>query len=501
MLPDNVVSSSKSEDYARAKDAQDFFRDAIDHCMEGKLTELKKHIQKYQEKHAEITLRDIFLGFQSEGKTLVHMAASSGNENVVNYIVENLNPKDVVSVVDQKGFTALINATISESESVITTLLEHGADVNARNTDGASSLHFAAGDGSVSRINLLCKSGAKIDFMSQSGNALHWAAGRGRSDAVKLLIDIAKEGRNGHLDIDMKSPEGLPAVLLAAVSSSDESVKYLVEAGADIGMIVTGNLTALHICAEHNMTEAVRSMVGTATGQRCCNIETVDGNKPIHLAAMSKNRVIIALLLPYTELTADENTLLSNKSVEDIIDYLVEDGAKRLDEWHNKYNNNMSEATATTATHNKNSQEILDEARKTQVPLTEEQQQKAEKLKDIGNGLFKSKKMEEAIKAYSEAIAIDKLNAVYYSNRSACFMAMKQYHLALLDGELCRLLRPDWAKGCYRLAAARLALELYEDAAVAAFEGCKLDESNQDLKELLQTAVKKGREAHQSNKK
>ena len=68
---------------------------------------------------------------------------------------------------------------------------------------------------------------------------------------------------------------------------------------------------------------------------------------------------------------------------------------------------------------------------------------------------------------------------------------------ALLDAEVCRRLRPDWTKGCYRLAAARLELGLYEDAAVAAFEGIKLDSNNLPLKTLCQEAVKRGKEEHQ----
>ena len=33
--------------------------------------------------------------------------------------------------------------------------------------------------------------------------------------------------------------------------------------------------------------------------------------------------------------------------------------------------------------------------------------------------------------------------------------------------QVCRRLVPTWTKGCYRLAAARLALKQYEDAALA----------------------------------
>ena len=54
---------------------------------------------------------------------------------------------------------------------------------------------------------------------------------------------------------------------------------------------------------------------------------------------------------------------------------------------------------------------------------------------------------------------------------------------------------PEWAKACFRMAAARMALEQYEDAAVAAFEGLKIDDENAALKKIMKQAVAKGREA------
>ena len=53
------------------------------------------------------------------------------------------------------------------------------------------------------------------------------------------------------------------------------------------------------------------------------------------------------------------------------------------------------------------------------------------------------------------------------------------------------------AKACYRLASARLALDMFDDAALAAFEGCKIESDNQELKKLLNKCVELGRQDHQ----
>jgi Ankyrin repeats (many copies) len=45
------------------------------------------------------------------------------------------------------------------------------------------------------------------------GTPLHWAAGKGRSEAIKFLVEKGSK-------IDLVSSQGLTAVLMAAVSSS-----------------------------------------------------------------------------------------------------------------------------------------------------------------------------------------------------------------------------------------------------------------------------------------
>ena len=50
------------------------------------------------------------------------------------------------------------------------------------------------------------------NFDTHVGTALHWAAGKGRADAIKFLVEKGS-------DIDQNSVQGLPAVLMAAVST------------------------------------------------------------------------------------------------------------------------------------------------------------------------------------------------------------------------------------------------------------------------------------------
>ena len=166
--------TTDDRNYAEAKTAQNFFRAAVDFCLKGNLSELTKLINEYLAKNSRVNSQDLLLDFKSEGKTLLHVAASGGHAAIIDYLISLLKSsngkKNLINASDDRGFTPLINATVSESDIIMATLLGNGADVNALNKDGAGAVHFAAGDGSVSRLKLLTDSGADIKAMSQSGD-------------------------------------------------------------------------------------------------------------------------------------------------------------------------------------------------------------------------------------------------------------------------------------------------------------------------------------------
>ena len=73
--------------------------------------------------------------------------------------------------------------------------------------------------------------------------------------------------------------------------------------------------------------------------------------------------------------------------------------------------------------------------------------EKALEHKALGNKEFTAQNFPEAIKHFTNAIAEDDTDHVFYSNRSACYSSLKKYDEALADGTKCVELKPDWAKG------------------------------------------------------
>ena len=62
------------------------------------------------------------------------------------------------------------------------------------------------------------------------------------------------------------------------------------------------------------------------------------------------------------------------------------------------------------------------------------------------------------------AINLDPLNAVYYSNRSACHAGLSDWSSCLQDSNKTIQLRPEWFKGYTRLAAAFSGLQKWKCA-------------------------------------
>ncbi|THH05582.1 hypothetical protein EW146_g9864 [Bondarzewia mesenterica] len=77
---------------------------------------------------------------------------------------------------------------------------------------------------------------------------------------------------------------------------------------------------------------------------------------------------------------------------------------------------------------------------------------------------FSAQEFKAARGKYTQAIALDRQNAVLYSNRAACNLALKAYVKAIEDGEKATELDPAYSKAWARLASAQDALEVLEPA-------------------------------------
>jgi hypothetical protein len=124
-----------------------------------------------------------------EGRIPLHIAAYSGNLEVVRILIE-YDPANI-NARDEAGETPLHWPSRGDNikdGSVFRLLLEHGADVNAQSQIGRTPLHVASLMGKLEVVRLLLEHGADVEAKGNDGmTALEEAAVRGHDEIVKLL--------------------------------------------------------------------------------------------------------------------------------------------------------------------------------------------------------------------------------------------------------------------------------------------------------------------------
>lgn len=99
----------------------------------------------------------------------------------------------------------------------------------------------------------------------------------------------------------------------------------------------------------------------------------------------------------------------------------------------------------------------------------------AESWKTLGNNAFKIKDYPLAIKHFTQAIEIDPLNPIYYSNRSLAYASQQDWLLSAQDAKESIKLDSKFTKGHFRLVKSFLSLNKIRDARQAlvyAFHEC-----------------------------
>ncbi len=130
--------------------------------------------------------------------------------------------------------------------------IARGADVNARNSDDETPLHWAAAYNSPAAVQTLIEAGADVNAREKHGDTpLHWAVSAGNPPAIRALIRGGADpsAANRELSTPLHWPVG------------GEAAAILIGGGADIHAKAASGNTPLHSAARWDSPDAVSALL------------------------------------------------------------------------------------------------------------------------------------------------------------------------------------------------------------------------------------------------
>lgn len=206
----------------------------------------------------------------------------------VEFVKELIRAGADVSKGNTRSWTALVFAIQRGNEEIVRLLVDAKADVNVlEQTFGYSPLMWAGREGNVEIIEILLAAGANLHQKDKYGKtAFLLAAQGGKPEAVKKFLAL---GFNANA-----ADEYGGVTALTAASHSPQTLKILIDAGADVNArqkVLA--MTALFVAAQNGNTESVKILIDAGAD---VNIANSDGITPLNRAIIGKHLGVIELL-------------------------------------------------------------------------------------------------------------------------------------------------------------------------------------------------------------
>ncbi|GFR64313.1 transient receptor potential cation channel subfamily A member 1-like [Elysia marginata] len=260
------------------------------------------------------------------GRTPLHWASMFNHHQVVKYLIDSssvntfdfnyqtpllsaassgcweslavlLAHKDTnTEVIDQNHRNALHQAVIQgidleKTWSVWKNVRNINRRCNEQDKTGSTPLHYATWNGKVADVKALLSLGARINMKNKlRQNPFHIACRNGCYDVCLLLLN----DKDGSRLKNEQDDTGLSPLHIAASRGYTNIVNILLQRGAVISKSNSMS-TALHLAAAGGFIPCVHSLLSVHI--HLLDMEDIDGNTALHLAATNKHGATVGLLL------------------------------------------------------------------------------------------------------------------------------------------------------------------------------------------------------------
>lgn len=249
--------------------------------------------------------------FDTMGLTVVHNAVLKRTQMRLQDALVNMytNPGEDIDSVDDTGLSALDWAASLDDVQAVQALLQAGADVNLslEQPRMRPTIAWAIYSPRSACVSLLIDAGADIHSSNvlENGesprdkaemacpeccigsNALHYAASRSRTEAMKQLLQAGA-------DPDCKNTNvTVTPLIYSARNGGSDAIRLLIEHGAEIDRKDEYGQTALMEAIRYNHAECVTALLDARVDP---TTKDVFGNGTLHYAAMYSDEVTMQIL-------------------------------------------------------------------------------------------------------------------------------------------------------------------------------------------------------------
>ena len=209
---------------------------------------------------------------------------------------------------DENGMTALHWEAKKGCPDVVKSLVDAGADIEARNSLGRSPLLVACENGNFAKAKMLVKAGASVRATdNERETCLTLAAHHGHKETVRYLVglpevEVNHEGLNKHT--------ALHSALLKAHS---DVVQVLIDAGADIEAKDQIGYSPVHLACRSGTLAIVKMLVDAGAG---VHLRDNEGGTCLMLAGDSGYTDIVHYLENLSQVDVKQTDRLDNTALE-----------------------------------------------------------------------------------------------------------------------------------------------------------------------------------------